>query len=63
MIRLMIRRVSAAQCLVGGDVWIGCISSVRHAGVEPVGGGMIGYFILRIRQAGLLSFGERGDRR
>ena len=46
MIRLMIRRVSAAQCLVGGNVWIGCILSVRHAGVEPVGGGIIGYFIL-----------------
>ena len=46
MIRLMIRRVSAAQCLVGGDVGIGCILSVRQAGVEPVGGGMFGYFIL-----------------
>ena len=30
MIRLMIRRVSAAQCLVGGDVWIGWILSVRQ---------------------------------
>ena len=63
MIRLMIRRVSAAQCLVGGDVGIGCILSVRQAGVEPVGGGIFVNFILQIRQADLLSFGERGDRR
>ena len=63
MIRLMIHRVSAAQCLVGGDVWIGCILSVRQVGVEPVGGGIIGYFFLRTRQSDLLSFGERGDRR
>ena len=46
MIWLMIRRVSAAQCLVGGDVWIGWILSVRQVGVEPVGGGIIGYFIV-----------------